>query len=108
MLLSGPSSRAVVWIAIAALLAAIAAIAISAAPAPAVVPPTDCGGLEVGSKHFKIKADQIKCKQARKYSVKYLADGKKPKGYSCEKYGSDTKIVFRCQDGIKVFFAIRR
>ena len=108
MLLLRPSGRSVISIAVAALLAALVAFAIAAAPAPAVVPPADCGGLEVGGKHYKIKADQLRCKQAKKYSAHYLADGKKPKGYSCEKYGGDTKIAFRCQDGIKVFFAIRR
>ena len=47
-------------IALAAVLAALTATA-----APAIVPPTDCGPMEVQGKRYKIKADQLRCKPAR-------------------------------------------
>lgn len=79
-----------------------------AAPAGAIVPPKDCGSTTVKHKHYDIKADQLRCKKARKYARAYLKTRHKPSGYSCKRFSaSQTKIAFRCSRGIKVFFAIR-
>jgi len=86
----------------------VAVVALAAPSAPAIVPPKDCGKMKVEGKRYNVKADQIRCKKARKSARRYLARHDKPRGYDCEDYGSETKIEFRCQNGIKVFFAIRR
>jgi hypothetical protein len=99
------SGRWTVTIALA--VSAIAALAL-AAPAPAVVPPKDCGKMAVDGKHYRIKADQLRCETARKYAKRYLKKHDRPRGYDCESYGGGTRIEFRCQNGIKVIFAIRR
>jgi hypothetical protein len=86
---------------------AIGAIAL-VAPASAVVPPKDCGKMEVKGESYKIKADQLRCEKARKYAKRYLKKRDEPRGFDCESYGGGTRIEFRCQNGIKVIFAIRR
>jgi hypothetical protein len=74
----------------------------------APVPPRDCGMLTVGGKRFNVKADQIRCKTARRYARTYLRSSRRPSGYSCRRYGRETKIEFRCSKGVRVLFAIRR
>ena len=74
----------------------------------APVPPRNCGMLEAGGKRFNIKADQIRCRRARRYARRYLVQHVKPSGYSCRKYGRETSIAFRCSKGVRVLFAIRR
>jgi hypothetical protein len=91
-----------------ALAIAAAAMALAAAPAPAVVPPRDCGPMEVKGERYKIKADQLRCKPARRYALDYLKRGDKPRGYTCQKGDRGSKLEFRCYKGIKEFFAIRR
>jgi hypothetical protein len=97
------SARGASLIALAALLMCVAV-----APAPAVVPPKDCGPMEVSGKRYKIKADQLKCGKARDYALDYLQHGDEPRGYKCQSYGSDTKVKFRCWSGIKEIIGIRR
>jgi hypothetical protein len=87
---------------------AVAVLALVAPSAPAVVPPKDCGKMKVDGQSYRIKADQLKCDQARKYARRYLARGDRPRGYDCDNFGGGTRIEFRCQNGIKVIFAIRR
>ena len=87
-------------------LALVVALAPGAAWAP--VPPRNCGMLEVKGKRYNIKADQIRCRAARRAARRYLADHVKPHGYSCRNYGSETSIKFRCSKGDRVLFAIRR
>jgi hypothetical protein len=94
------------WIFGVALAATI--VAVVAAPAPAVVPPVDCGPMEVDGKRYKIKADQLRCKKARKYALTYLRGSGKPRGYKCQDGEAGSKLEFRCYNGIKEFFAIRR
>ena len=89
-------------------LATVAVALASALPASAVVPPTNCGNVEVKGDKFNVKADQIRCKKARPFAVDYLKRKDRPRGYQCESFGADTRIEFRCAKGIKVFFAIRR
>jgi hypothetical protein len=82
--------------------------ALGAGEAGAPVPPKNCGMLEQGSKRFNIKADQLRCRAARRYARAYLARHVRPRGYRCRDYGRETSIEFRCSKGSRVFFAIRR
>ena len=93
---------------LSAIAVAAVAAAVAAGPAPAVVPPTDCGPMEVQGHRYKIKADQLRCKKARKYALAYLKSGTPPRGYECQDGAPDSKLKFRCFRGIKEFFAIRR
>ena len=79
-----------------------------AAKSWAPVPPRDCGMLEVSGKRFNVKADQLRCKTARRYTKGYLARHDAPSGYRCRDYGRETRIKFRCSRGDRVLFAIRR
>lgn len=81
-----------------------------AATASAIVPPRDCGYVTVNAKRYNIKADQLACTTARRYSTNYLISVKrKPTGYRCTRYNSaETKLRFRCVKGTRTFFAIRR
>jgi hypothetical protein len=92
------------------LTAAALALAVAIAPyqAWAPVPPRNCGMLEAKGKRFNIKADQIRCRTARKYARRYLVSHRRPRGYSCRDYGRGTSIKFRCSKGARVLFAIRR
>ena len=92
------------------LLAAALAAALCLAPAAtAVVPPKNCGTLTVKSKRYQVKADQISCSTGRDHARRYLRTGRKPRGYRCKDYRSRRGSVdFYCNNGRKVFFAIRR
>jgi hypothetical protein len=89
---------------------AVAVMTIAGLPprSPAIVPPTDCGAVTVKAKRYEIKADQLRCPTAKAHARRYLAAHRRPAGYRCRDYGSETKLKFRCSRGIKVFFAIRR
>ena len=100
-------TRAIPGACLTAVVLAIACAAL-AAPSAAIVPPTDCGVVSVKGKRYDIKADQLRCTTAKPHAVRYLSTHRRPTGYSCRDYGSDTKLKFRCSRGIKVFFAIRR
>lgn len=76
-----------------AMAAALIVIGVAAAPAPAIVPPRDCGMLSVsGKRRYNVKADQLRCSSARTYSKRYLASHRRPSGYRCTSYGSETKL----------------
>jgi hypothetical protein len=96
-------ARATAVIALAALVAGL-----TAGDAGAPVPPRDCGMLRDGGKRYNIKADQLRCRVARRYARGYLDRHRRPSGYSCRDYGRETRIEFRCSKGVRVFFAIRR
>jgi hypothetical protein len=85
-----------------------AAFAWSAAPAPAPVPPKNCGFMTVKGKRYNVKSDQMRCRKARRKTRSYLKGGGEPRGFDCTRYGRETNIAFRCQKGQAVFFAIRR
>jgi hypothetical protein len=95
----------------AVLLAALSLALLSAAAAPppagAIVPPKDCDYIRKNGHRYNIKADQLRCTTARRYSASYLSSGHKPSGYACQR-PRGSKIAFRCWRGIKTFFAIRR
>jgi hypothetical protein len=88
------------------LTASVGITALSAA-AEATVPPRNCGSLTVGSRHYIIKADQLRCSTAKRDAKAYLVSRKKPAGFSCRNF-TGSKMTFRCNKGIQVFFAIRR
>ena len=91
------------------LIACLAAVLVAAAPAGAIVPPRDCGRITVKHKRYNIKADQMRCRDAVRYSRNYLTSSRrKPRGYTCRRYSGGTKLAFRCSRGVKNFFAIRR
>jgi hypothetical protein len=91
-----------------ALVLACATIAAIAPRGGAIVPPSDCGMLTVKAKRYNVKADQLRCRTARTYASRYLSTHRRPKGYSCRDFGAETKLKFRCSQGVRVFFAIRR
>jgi hypothetical protein len=77
------------------------------ASAGAIVPPRNCGNLAVHGRTYNIKADQIRCRPARRYAKRYLVSHWKPSGYSCRTY-RHSALRFRCAKGIHVYYAIRR
>jgi hypothetical protein len=88
-------------------LTAVVAVTALGAAAQATVPPRNCGPLTVGSKHYTIKADQLRCSTAKAGAKAFLVSRKKPAGFTCRNF-TDSKMTFRCNKGIQVFFAIRR
>jgi hypothetical protein len=77
--------------------------------ATAVVPPKNCGTMSVKGKRFQVKADQISCRSGRRYAARFLRRGSKPRGYRCRDYPSRKgRVDFYCNNGRKIFFAIRR
>jgi hypothetical protein len=90
------------------LVALVCAVALHSGTAQAIVPPQDCGTTTVKGKRYSIKADQIRCSTAKPHARRYLRTGRRPSGYRCKSYGSSTKLKFRCERGVKVFFAIKR
>lgn len=84
------------------------AVALTPGSAWAPVPPKNCGMVAAKGKRFNIKADQIRCTTARRHAKRYLRYGRRPSGYSCNTFGSSTRIKFRCAKGQRTLFAIRR
>ena len=79
-----------------------------AAPSPAPVTPRKCGEITVGSREYLIKADQIRCKTARRWARGYLKSGWRPSGYRCRNAGSSSALKFRCWKSQRTYFAIKR
>jgi hypothetical protein len=91
------------------LAAALAALLALPAAVNAVVPPKNCGTMSVKGKRYQVKADQISCSSGRTYARRFLTRGSKPRGYRCRDYPSRKRRVdFYCNNGRKIFFAIRR
>jgi hypothetical protein len=92
-----------------AALTAAAALACSPAMAPAIVPPRDCGNMTISGKRYQIKVDQISCRDGKAYTKTYIQRRRKPRGYRCDRYTPRrNRVLFQCNNGRKVFFAIRR
>ena len=87
--------------------AVLAGALLLSAGAGATVPPRNCGPLTVANRHYIIKADQIRCVTAKADAKNYLVSHRRPSGYTCRDY-KNTRMTFRCNKGIRVFFAIRR
>jgi hypothetical protein len=65
--------------------------------------------MTVAGKRYQVKADQISCKTGRDHAKRYLASHKKPRGYTCKDLSKQKgRVTFTCNNGRKVFFAIRR
>ena len=91
--------------------ACTAVLALAAAPAlsPAVVPPRDCGRMSVSGKRYQVKVDQISCRDGKSYAKTYITRRTKPRGYTCKRYPvRRNRVSFYCNNGRKIFFAIRR
>ncbi len=89
--------------------AALAAALALPTAATAVVPPKNCGTMTAKGKSYQVKADQISCNSGRKHARNFLEKGRRPSGYTCKDYPSRKGSVdFYCNDGKKIFLAIRR
>jgi hypothetical protein len=88
----------------------VLALAVAVAPYQAWAPvaPKNCGMVASKGKRYNIKADQIRCRTARRQARRYLGSNRKPRGYTCRNYGRGTSIEFRCWKGQRELFAIRR
>ena len=97
------------WIAApgAVVLAALLLLVI-AAPSPAPVTPRKCGEITVKSRDYLIKADQIRCRTAKRWARGYLRTGWRPSGYSCRNASSSSALRFRCWKSQRTYFAIKR
>ena len=94
-----------------ALLLALAGVALacSAAPAAATVPPKTCGYMNAGGHKYKVRAHLVRCKHARRHTRRILNGGKGPSGWSCRRFSpSVTRIRFMCDRGARDFYAIRQ
>jgi hypothetical protein len=92
---------------VAFVLAALLLLAFPA-PSPAPVAPRKCGEITVKSRDYLVKADQIRCRTARRWARRYLGQGFRPSGYTCRNGDSQTQLRFRCWKREKTYFAIKR
>lgn len=100
------STRRLVALATGGTIAALVAVP---SLAPAVVPPRDCGRMTVSQKRYQVKVDQITCSSGRSFAKRYIARRSKPRGYKCKQFPSKrNRVRFYCNNGKRVFFAIRR
>ena len=97
------------WIAapVAVALAALLLL-VFAAPSPAPVTPRKCGEISVGSKRYLVKADQVRCRTAKRWARRYLNSGWRPSGYSCRPGSTGSGLKFRCWKSQRTYFAIKR
>jgi hypothetical protein len=79
-----------------------------AAPSPAPVAPRKCGDITVGSRTYLVKADQIRCRTAKRWARRYLKSDWNPSGYTCRDGSSGTSLKFRCWKRERTYFAIKR
>jgi len=93
---------------VAAFALVVAVLLTFPAPSPAPVAPVNCGNISVKGKTFQVKADQIRCATAKKWTRKYLQASWRPSGYSCRKGASSSSLKFRCWKRSRTYFAIKR
>lgn len=62
-----------------------------------------CGIVSKGPRDYKVTANKLKCKKARKGTKKYLRKKKGLKGFSCAEPAGP--IVFFCKRGTQVYSA---
>ena len=79
-----------------------------AAPSPAPVAPRRCGEITVDGKRYLIKADQIRCRTAKRWSRRYLNTRWRPSGYHCRAGSASSALRFRCWKRQRTYFAIKR
>ena len=63
-----------------------------------------CGVISVKSHDYRVHASSLRCRTARRASVKYLRDGQQKPGFDCAPTGANS---FYCQDPPKAYWAIR-
>ncbi len=84
--------------AIAALALAAAAVAVWVTPA-AATPAYGCGKITVHHKRYSIRAHVLPCSRARSWSYAFLANGRVPNGYDCQRFSPKiTRVRFVCSD----------
>ena len=78
--------------------------------APAVVPPKSCGTMTINGKHYQVKADQITCKNGRRSIEALHQAATRSRAATRARTTSRRKgrVDFYCNNGRKIFFAIRR
>lgn len=83
---------------IAALALAAVAVAIWVTPAGAT-PAYGCGKITVHHKRYSIRAHVLPCSRARSWSYAFLANGRVPNGYDCQRFSPKiTRVRFVCSD----------
>jgi hypothetical protein len=91
-----------------ALVLAAVFLLVFAATSPAPVAPRKCGEITVASKTYLVKADQIRCRTAKRWARRYLQSSWRPDGYTCRKGSSGSQLKFRCWKSQRTYFAIKR
>lgn len=97
-------------------LAAVAAAALSIPLLPAesgaIVPPRNCGTMEVRGKTWQVKADQVRCRRARRYARDYIRGEGMPPAYTCRRGPRGSALYAHCSatryDPDRVIHIIRR
>ena len=64
----------------------------------------DCGVVSRGANDYRVRAMKLKCKVARKGSVKYLRSEEPRAGFDCAPTSGGS---FYCQDPPKAYWGIR-
>ena len=71
------------------------------------VAPRDCGRMEVRGTTYQIKADELRCTTARRWSRTYVVERRRPSGWTCKR-PTGSAIKFTCRRGDRTFFGIKR
>lgn len=98
---------------LAAVLTACALLAGTlAASAGAVIPPRNCGTIMAKGKKWQVKADQLRCKKAKRYSKRYIRRKKEPRYYDCRRGAKGSALYAMCSatryDPDKVIHIIKK
>jgi hypothetical protein len=90
----------------AAIVVVLASLIAWAAPGPASAGHggKDCGVVSRGAKDYRVNAKHMKCKAARKGSVKYLRSKEPRSGFDCAPTAGGS---FYCQDPPKAYWGTR-
>lgn len=79
-----------------ALAAALCCALGSTATTQAVLPPRDCGTMEVRGKDWRVKADQVRCRRARRISRRYIRTRDAPAAYRCRRGPRGSSLFAQC------------
>ena len=77
---------------------------VPAAPAEAGHGGKDCGIISQGSNDYRAYAKRMKCRKARRSSLRYLRTGQARSGFDCAPTAGNS---FYCQDPPKAYWAVR-
>lgn len=64
-----------------------------------------CGIVSEGSRDYRVRAQKLKCKKARRGAKRYLRSGRGLAGFACDEPAGRTE--FFCKSGTKVYWAVR-